>query len=219
MAFNIQNTSEGLGIDGLQKVLNNFSCFSSIKLAADNICSSVMLQDIGFRQVDTSLTFCATDGVNMDTKNIRVALPEDRERVVEISGQAFSSSRFHLDPQITNDKANKIKCQWAENYFYGKRGDYMIVAEDNQNRVQGFCQILSTRDNGAVIDLIGISPKATGQGLGTQMISFLWKKGVDRKKPNRILVGTQAANIGAVNFYEKMGFRLIKTQNILHFSN
>ncbi|WP_085906786.1 GNAT family N-acetyltransferase [Kiloniella majae] len=217
--YSLRLSDDGLEIGELEANLEAVDSFTSIKLPADDIPPSVMLQSIGFKQIDTALTFCSSKSIEEKITNVRIALPDDKERVAEVAGQVFTTSRFHLDPLISNSKADEIKYLWAENYFHGKRGDTMLIAEDHQNKIQGFCQVIFTPDNNAVIDLIGVSEETRGKGFGTQMISYLWQQKPFNKPLEKIIVGTQAANIKAVNFYENTGFRLIKAQNILHYSS
>jgi len=217
--YNLKPSIDGLELDELKTSLEAIDSFSSIKLPADDIPQSILLQNIGYKQVDTALTFCSNKVIEEKVTNVRIALPDDKESVAEIAGQVFTTSRFHLDPLIDNSKADEIKYLWAENYFHGKRGDTMLVVENNQNKIQGFCQVIFTPDNNAIIDLIGVSEETRGKGFGTQMISYLWQQKPFNKPLEKIIVGTQAANIKAVKFYENAGFRLIKAQNILHYSS
>ena len=61
---------------------------------------------------------------------------------------------------------------WAENFFSGTRGDYMIVACFKDHPV-GFTQIVRKNDSGLIIDLIGVDSHHHGIGLASAMINFL----------------------------------------------
>ncbi len=216
-AFGVQIGKTGASISDVKNALANEDCFANIKLPCDDLMASLIVQEIGFKQIDTALTFASVIPMTGSCLRVRYAVQDDKDAVCAVARGAFSNSRFHLDPRIDNNKADEIKAQWAENFFHGKRGDAMLVVENEQGQVTGFCQVLDLLENGVVIDLIGISPRATGQKMGSQLLSFLWKNGISGNKPSKVLVGTQAANIGAVKFYENAGFRLIKAQNILHY--
>lgn len=218
-AFNGQLDPEGETLVDVASKLSEARCFASIKLSCDDIASSIQLQDMGFRQVDTALTFRSDMRLDGECSRISFACDDDADSVEQIAGKSFSNSRFHLDPNVDNHAADQIKAKWAANFFAGKRGDAMIVARNSAKKIVGFCQVLKPDAETAVIDLIAVSPDETGSGLGQEMLVFLWKNAIAGDRVENILVGTQAANLGAVKFYENAGFRLIKSQNILHFSN
>ncbi len=171
----------------------------------------------GFRVVDVALTLegaIASTGVGAA---VRFARPADRETVARIAGTAFRYSRFHLDPLIPSEIANAIKSEWAANYFNGKRGDGMVVAE-RDGRVAGFLQLLWEADERLLIDLIAVDPADQGQGIGRDMIRFASQYGTgDHRRPKRIKVGTQAANTSSVRLYESLGLCLVNAQYVLHY--
>ena len=188
--------------------------FAYAKLDAADITASSALTDIGFRLVDTALSFSGMpEGGTVS--GMRFADPADRDAVAGITGQSFRFSRFHLDPQVPDSLANAIKAAWAANYFSGQRGDGMVIAE-HEGRVAGFLQLLWA-GNRLVIDLIGVAPQLQGRGLGRGMIRHAARHGTgDGRIPAGMLVGTQAANTPSVRLYESLGFRLASAQHVLH---
>lgn len=188
--------------------------FAYAKLDAADISASSALTDIGFRLVDTALTFSGMpDGETVP--GMRFAAPGDRDAVAAIAGQVFRFSRFHLDPRVPDTLANTIKAVWASNYFGGQRGDGMVIAE-HEGRVAGFLLLQWTGDR-LVIDLIGVSPDLQGRGLGRGMIRHAARHGTgDGRIPASMLVGTQSANTPSVRLYESLGFRLASAQHVLH---
>lgn len=188
--------------------------FVSAKVPVAPLDRSLALQELGFRVVDTALTFEATDLEEASDRRVRHARAEDREAVGTIASRSFRSSRFHLDPALSGD-ANRIKAAWADNYFAGQRGEIMLVAEQ-QGEVVGFLQALRTTDGALVIDLIAVDEAASGQGLARAMIQRLARERLSEQPP-RLLVGTQAANLRACRLYESLGFRLAEANSVLHF--
>jgi ribosomal protein S18 acetylase RimI-like enzyme len=139
----------------------------------------------------------------------------DCAAVRKVAEASFRFSRFHLDPKIPNDVADRIKGDWAENYFRGARGDGMVVAELD-GEVAGFLQLLWSGPK-LVIDLIAVAPHAARRGLARGMISFAWTKGTgDERGPSSMLVGTQAVNIPSCRLYEGLGFRLSAASIVMH---
>ena len=190
--------------------------FAYAKLKAGDIAAVSQLADVGFRVVDTALTF---DGIitGSRTTDVRFAVQADREFVSRIAAHAFRFSRFHLDPLVPNGVADAIKSSWVTNYFEGKRGDGVVVAE-RDNHVIGFLQLLWANSDRLVIDLIGIAPAWQGQGIGRAMIQFAAQHGTGNGLvPATMTVGTQAANTPSVRLYESLGFRKTSAQYVMHF--
>ena len=142
---------------------------------------------------------------------MRPARNDDADAVVRVAGAGFSKSRFHADPQIDRVIANRIKADWAGNFFAGKRGDWMVVAE-REGQIAGFLQLLG-RDGHLVIDLIAVDSAARGKRLATNMIEHA-SASLMPGAPMR--VGTQLANTASVRLYESLGFRLVRAEHVLH---
>ncbi|WP_119168013.1 GNAT family N-acetyltransferase [Algihabitans albus] len=202
-------------LESLLAELPRGRCFVSAKVPVAPLDASLALQGLGFRVVDTALTFEATGMTATDDRRVRVAQPEDRQAVGAIAAGNFSSSRFHLDPSISNAAADRIKAAWAENYFTGRRGDLMLVAQD-KGEVVGFLQALRSENDLLVIDLIAVAQTATRQGLACAMIGKLAAEEAGRQAL-RLRVGTQAANLPSCRLYESLGFRLAEAKTVLHF--
>jgi ribosomal protein S18 acetylase RimI-like enzyme len=189
--------------------------FAYAKLDVREVSRLSTLTDAGFRVVDTALTFDGTIS-GASGNRVRFARPEDRAQVSRIAGTAFRYSRFHLDPLVPAGVADAIKSSWAGNYFDGKRGDGMVVAE-RDGKVAGFLQLLRAPQDGLIIDLIGVDPARQGHGLGREMILHAARHGIgDDRIPATITVGTQAANTPSVRLYESLGLRLSSAQYVAH---
>jgi ribosomal protein S18 acetylase RimI-like enzyme len=190
--------------------------FAYAKLKVEDINTASQLANIGFRVVDTALTFGGFI-TGSHTTDVRFAVQADRKFVSDIAALAFRFSRFHLDPLFPNGVADAIKSSWAANYFEGKRGDGMVVAE-RDNHVIGFLQLVWSNTDCLVIDLIGIAPAWQGQGIGRAMVQYAANYGTGSGRvPATMTVGTQAANTPSVRLYESLGFRLTSAQYVMHF--
>jgi len=176
----------------------------------------VYLQAAGFRVVDVSLQFevNTADISGGEHGGVRAAKPADRDAVWDIAGRAFRYSRFHLDPYFPDEIAGRIKSEWVANWFSGKRGDALLVAE-HEDRVVGFLLALVSHGK-TVIDLIAVAPEQAGRGIGQALTRALKITPVGSNVQPVIAVGTQAANIPAARFYEKLGFRLAGVGYVLH---
>jgi ribosomal protein S18 acetylase RimI-like enzyme len=147
---------------------------------------------------------------------IRAALPEDHEAAVAIAARCFRYSRFHLDPRIGRGVADRIKGEWVRSYVRKQRGEALYVALAG-GRPAGFLAVLAAETGSRrvrVIDLIGVDAPAQGRGIGEALVRFF----VDRYREecDELRVGTQAANVPSLRLYEKCGFRVVRTQYVLH---
>lgn len=193
------------------------SGFAYAKLPPDAIDALSHLVKQGFALVETSVTLAAdsltTRGVTPDAGiTIRDAIAEDHNGVCAVARQAFTLSRFHIDPAIPSATANAIKAGWAGNFFSGKRGDRMIVAAA-AGHILGFLQLLSPAPGAWIIDLIGVDQASRGRNIGAAMIGAISRAASDAMT---VTVGTQLRNYRSLAFYQGMGFRITSTSHVLH---
>ena len=215
--FNVRCASGDLNVDQLVAGYSEPGAFAVAKVPAMGMDVSLELQTAGFHHIEMALTFdWPHPTIDLDLSRTRFSIADDIGNVVAIAESAFRYSRFHMDAAIPDRLANKVKGAWAGNYFSGKRGDAMIVAEAN-GQVAGFLQLLSGQEGAMVIDLVAVHPNAVRQGLGREMIGLAATQGIEGSAPVRLIAGTQACNVASVNLYESMGFRLSSTQHVLHF--
>ena len=174
-----------------------------------------LLENVGFHLVDTNIIFekpidslCRRAG----SSEIRFAVPEDRQSVQCLAAINFSYSRFHLDPLIPDDKANQIKARWAENFFFGIRGDSMVIASIG-GRIVGFLQLLYSGED-LIIDLIAVDRLFRRQGVAIDMILYAQR---NLKGFNKVRVGTQLANMPSIRMYEHLGFIFTSASYVFHY--
>ncbi len=182
------------------------------RIPADDIAAVHRFEDSGFHLVDTTITLeIDSDRLKPVGAGARFARPEDRHSVGQIAAESFEWSRLHLDPEVPRDIADTSRRSWAVNFFDGARGDQMIVADAN-GRPSAFLLALGPTGGTATIDLIAVDKSARRRGLGAACICFL--AGLPAVK--RLRVGTQAANLGSLRFYETLGFRTVAAHYVLH---
>lgn len=214
-AFRLVINGDGKPAAEIGAALKAAPSFAYAKIPTDRIAAVQALQAEGFGIVDTNLIFRAPAApiAAAAPEAIRAARPEDRPAVGDVAARSFRFSRFHLDPAFPTALANRIKREWVENYFAGKRGDAMVVAE-SEGRMVGFLQALR-HDSALIIDLVAVSSEAARRGLARRMIAYL-ATGMDGTVPDSLLVGTQAANIASCRLYEALGFRLESSAYVMH---
>jgi len=203
--------------DILEKYLQMKPVMMYAKMPISKIKFIAQLEDIGFRIVETNAVY--ERNMNKEIKmqgrcTLRNALPEDRDGACVIAKRSFRYSRFHIDPNVDNQVANDIKALWVSNYFLGKRGDKMVVAEVN-NILVGFLLLLYKEDM-LVVDLIAVDSNYRSNYIASDMIAYV-EQNCDGFK--RIQVGTQLANIPSIMLYESNGFHLKDSSYVFHYHN
>jgi len=210
--FRLRNAAaleEGLGLASPHR-----AWMLEVKVAVARVAEVAALTGRGFHLVDTNVQLSRPAGAfAVEDVHCRHAEPADEATVRAVAASSFSQTRFHLDPRIGKRGADRVKEEWAGNFFSGKRGDWMIVAEDG-GVVAGFLQVLRAAGGELVIDLVGVRPGSRGKGLGRSMIAFAAHACLGVSAP--MIVGTQIANSGSLRLYENLGFRVSSASHVLH---
>jgi GNAT superfamily N-acetyltransferase len=168
----------------------------------------------GFAVVDVNLTFAHSGDRSAVSSGVMVgpAEAEHAEALVDIAGRCFRFSRFHLDPFLAGELADRIKREWIRSYVDGRRGVELLAAVDGGTPV-GFLAVLES-GNARIVDLVGVAPEAQRHGAGHALVSAF----VDRHsaRGRELRVGTQAANVPSIRLYEGLGFSLVAAAYVLH---
>lgn len=186
--------------------------FCDVRVPVNEIEVANRLQCAGFRLIDTSIQLERAIWPVGQSRTSRFAVPEDKAAVQRIAEHSFTFSRFHLDPSIPKSAADRIKRDWAGNFFSGDRGDAMVVSVVD-DEVAGFLQLLQQGDV-LTIDLIAVDSRFRGKGLARDMIRFAE---VEMMGVERLKVGTQAANARSLHTYVADKFQLMNATYIFHF--
>jgi ribosomal protein S18 acetylase RimI-like enzyme len=168
----------------------------------------------GFTVVDVHLTFAHRRAASGPEPGLLVepARPEHGEALVSIAGRCFRYSRFHLDPLLPDELADRVKREWVLSYVEGRRGVELLAALD-EGRPVGFLAVLEGGD-ARVIDLIGVAAETQGRGAGRTLVNAFVER--HRAEGRELRVGTQAANVASVRLYESTGFSLASASYVLH---
>ena len=186
--------------------------FFQAKVPTDDVARVVQLQDAGFRTVDVNVLVGRDPGHlrSDDAVGVRDARSDDHAAVSEMVARDYRVSRFHLDPAIALEVAITIKRDWIANFFAGDRGDRLLVAQ-RSGELAGFLLTLESA-SASTVDLIAVAASARGCGIGRALVARL----ADERPDVPILAGTQISNVGALRFYERLGFPVRETKFVLH---
>ena len=226
------NYSIECDLDEIKKTISKLhkNSFITAKISSNNINKLIKIQDCGFFLIDCLLNYSVTtkELINYNNQSvsnlkffIRESLNEEKDYITEIASKSFLYSRFHQDPNISKNKASKIKSEWIKNFFNGKRGDKLFVAVSEKNsEVIGFILLiekenflLKTKD--IVIDLISVNAKFKQNGIGLALIKYA--ANYYKSATKKFRAGTQAVNIPANRLYQKLSFKLYETSYVFHF--
>lgn len=201
---------------GQLEKLQGSRIFIYSKVPTDRLSHVHYLEKSGFKLIDTNIKLNRFSDVHQNVKfsdncSIRLTEPGDKEKVAKLAENNFRFSRFHLDPEIDNNIANLVKCNWVENYYNGKRDDKMVVACVSK-KVAGFL-LLIKKDKILTIDLIAVDARHQRRKIASDMINYT----ILNFDFSELQVGTQVGNIPSIRLYEKLGFRMIGSEYVFHF--
>lgn len=139
---------------------------------------------------------------------------ERNKQIIEIA--EFQFSKFLEDPELYRRGGNQVYSQWLINSF--ERPDkYFALSKSENGKIDGFL-LYSYSGSACIIELIAVSKKVTRSGIGTDLFKGIeyvaYKQGCDE-----IRVGTQIRNMGAINFYHKVGCKQIGCHQVYHLWN
>ena len=190
--------------------------FMFAKISTGALEAAAALKGFGFRAIDTQVTFekTVTGNQNYIGKcTLRWANSGDEEAVAQLAKHNSITSRFHLDPAIPKQTADRVKEEWVRNYFRGRRGNRLAFAQVDQ-KPSGFLQLIHGSDGLMIIDLIATDGSERRKGIASDMIAFCENEG---RGFSRIRVGTQASNRPSIQLYEKLGFKATSVEYIFHY--
>jgi len=172
------------------------------------------LEEYGFIMVDGYLEYNFQIGwdkrlILSDTYRTRAAVEEDLNELIDISGSAFQSDRYHCDPFLSKDVADNVYKAWIKNSVEGKY-DTSVDVVDRDAVIGGFSTCRLCENKRGVIGITAVRKEMSGLGIGRELVKanlrYFYEKGIDS-----VSVGTQLSNISAMRLYSSVGFKVSKT--------
>ena len=150
-------------------------------------------------------------------KNIVIAYSDfsNFEVLKKLALQSGEYSRFAKDPNFKNGEYEKLYVEWIYKSLHSNLIETYIYSDNNE--VCGF--ITLEKDIEAFsIGLLGVDYSKRGRGIGKALVN---KCISEARKHNQkyISVKTQGDNIPAILLYQKLGFEIVKTNNVYHLWN
>lgn len=205
----------------LDNEAHGHSVFLFARVTTERVDQLRALNELGFQVVDVNVTFerRASPSSPLEaatTVEMCSVEPRHHDDVLRIAASCFQYSRFHLDPSVSDCIANEIKRAWVRSYLHGLRGEALWIALLD-GRPIGFVAMLAQESEGMrsmLIDLIGVDKNHHGKGVGRQMVAYVID--AHAQECDRLVVGTQVANIRSMRLYERSGFRVASSSYMLH---
>jgi len=144
---------------------------------------------------------------------IHIAL-EKNDYILNLA--VFQFSKFIEDPELLKRGGAQVYNNWLNSSF-NKPDKYFALHNDDHGKIDGFV-LFNFRDDSCVIELIAVSKEKKKSGIGTALFNAV-EYSAKEHGCNEIKVGTQARNIGAINFYHKCGCRQVGCHQIYHLWN
>ncbi|MBI5749729.1 MAG: hypothetical protein HZA00_11465, partial [Nitrospinae bacterium] len=153
--------------------------------------------------------------------HIRPYQESDRERIIEISREAFENhiDRFSKDPYIQKNKGLEYNIEWTKNCCNGTEADVMLVAEKNGKVVGFICHKLNKILNG-LSDKIrygghGLSAASKeGRGAYVSLVAALIRHSVETL--TTVDYDTQINNFSVIRIWNKLGLSYVRSKYTFH---
>ena len=136
-------------------------------------------------------------------------------QVVQIAERAFKISQFLNDPYLPRERARCIYADITKNAF-GKPGRFFTVSKSGEEVMGYLLFSFNLSSQMATIEILAIHPEHKGKGVGKSLVRSV-ENYVSSMGIKTIKVGTQATNVGALNFYTSYGFKYLECNAIYHY--
>lgn len=148
-------------------------------------------------------------------KNITIHKALKRnDQLLEIAD--FKFSKFTEDFELANRGGDQVYRQWLINSF-GRQDKFYALSKDEDDDINGFL-LYSISGDSCIIELIAVSKAASKKGIGTSLFKAV-ECDIRLRGINEVIVGTQMRNLGAINFYHKVGCKQIGCHQVYHLWN
>lgn len=209
-------------IDSKQIINNTLSALSKDKvkliyivLDEQNLKANLLLSEFN-RPITTNVTFKlkisetpieSFEGVE-HYQNDKI-----EDELFDLAIQAGHDSRYKLDLDFEQGEFERLYRLWIENSVNKTIADFVFVYR-NAGKVKGFVTLKINNDSG-VIGLIAVDETTRGLGIGKKLVYKVFQT-LAELNVEHCFVATQKDNLGAVKFYESLGFSVLKSEVYYH---
>lgn len=187
------------------------------KVLSNDLESIDFLGGVGFSYCEGELLFsCELSGANKNNIDYSLATRLDESRLLHISKDLFSYSRFR-EPWFSIKEKNEFYARWISNAINGQFDDVCLMDLSSESEIRGFVTLRKCSET-VVIGLLGVAERYQGQGVGRRLLDIS-KDWAQKQNCKYIDVATQSSNLVAINLYERNGFYVAKSSVWMYRSN
>jgi RimJ/RimL family protein N-acetyltransferase len=168
----------------------------------------MLLEQRGFRFIEViyrpQLIAVREAAFPKDDLEISPATDRDLPTIEEIAGSAFKTDRFHLDPRISDDFADRRYRRWVRTTLQHPSQRLLKVSE--AGNIVAFFIVERFPDGRCYWHLTAIAPAVQRKGLGKRV----WRAMIMHHRHevvDRIETTISAHNVAVLNLYAGLGFR------------
>lgn len=177
------------------------------------------LQEAGFRYVDTALT-ARYDLTNIpltraERLSLTPAAAHSAQALAAIAGRAFAFGRYHADPRVPKEAADRRYRDWVMRAFQ-KSDPQIVLRAAHDGATCGFSIVRVDNAGAGHITLIALDADFRGRQLGGELIQasllYLRDKGC-----GEVFTKISAANLAILNMHAHLGASFIRPEATLHW--
>jgi RimJ/RimL family protein N-acetyltransferase len=215
-------SAEGTIRDWLEELRRGDACLVHAAVDQTHVSALELLAANGFYPVESALA------LEMGLASVRSPAPgghpnvrlrptagPDVDRLCRIAATAFWADRFHLDPHVSDDAANRRYFRWLQRAY--EEGETLFTYErTDTGEAIGFYLVRPVTDALVDLTLVALDPTETGRGLG----SVLYRLVLDECAAMGFLraqTRTVAHNLPALNILTALGFAVTSARIGMHW--
>ena len=191
---------------------------ASCRLAHDQLSESMLLETNGFRFVEMVIS-PKLDGVDKlagcaDSIAIEPAGASDVPALQAIAQSAFGHERYHVDPRLNRQLADKRYGNWVANTL--THSSQKLLKITDANRLVGVFIAERFPGGHAYWHLTAIAPEWQGMGYGRRV----WTAMLNRHSAEgcvSLTTNVSVRNVAVLNLYARLGFRFLPPQMTFHW--
>jgi len=179
----------------------------SCRLPHEKLRESMLLEDSGFRFVEMlyqpELDLAAAVAIDSASLSLRIATAADLAGVQQIAGSAFGNERFHMDPRLPVELANRRYQGWAKSSLSHPSQRLFVLLDDEE--LVAFFVTEDLADGTCYWHLNAVAPGHQGKGYGRRAWSAMIRH-AQAVGSQRVRSSIAARNHRVLNLYAGLGF-------------
>ena len=190
----------------------------SCRLAEDQLCESMLLEENGFRFIEMvlrpQLNELQKQIIDEDDLQIWRATQADFDELRTIAESSFTYERYHVDPRLDSKLADERYGGWVNNCLQQEEKRLLKILDGD--RLIGFFLVEATSSQSIYWHLTAISPQWQGRGYGKRVWRAMLRhhqiEGFDT-----VTTTISVRNIRVLNLYARLGFHFLPPEMTFHW--